>query len=116
MFPFGVTVTRLRRRMVPDPYSGEDTLGSWADADEALLVGVALAPLTPEEQATVDAHVARNSMTLLAGHGADILPTDRIRDTEGVVWDVDGYRADWRSPFTGHEFGSATRLHRTEEL
>lgn len=116
MFPFGVTVTRLRRQMVPDPYSGEDTLGSWDDAEESPLEGVALAPLTPEEQATVDAHVARNSMTLYAGHGADILPTDRIRDPEGVVWDVDGFRADWLNPFTGWEAGSATRLHRTEEL
>lgn len=115
-FRNGVTAIRLRRRMVEDPYSGEETLGDWSDADRLPLAGVAFAPLTPEEEQAVDARVARNSCNLFGAYGLDITPSDRIEDPSGTEWNVDGFRQDWRNPFTGWEAGSQTRLRRVKEL
>lgn len=114
MFSFGETVTRLRAPLASDPYSGEDTLEDWSNPSELPIPGCALVPVSSAEAPGVDRVELLTLRTLAAPFGADILPTDRIRDAAGTVWKVDGRRADFRSPFTGHEFGTTVALRLIE--
>lgn len=114
MFAFGESVTRLRAPMSEDPYSGELTAPDWDSASEAMISGCAIVPVSSDEAPTVGRAELLTLRTLLAPHGVDILPTDRVRDSAGVVWKVDGRRADWQSPFTGHVFGATVPLRLLE--
>lgn len=114
MFPFGETVTRLRAPLVADPYSAEGTAEDWSNPSELAIPGCAVAPVSSAEAPQVGRVELLTLRTLLAPFGADILPTDRIRDAAGTVWKVDGRRADFRSPFTGHEFGTTVALRLIE--
>lgn len=102
MFPLkhGETVVRVRRRMVLDPYSQEETLGSWEDADEAPIKGVAVAPTSSIEVDSESRQMVITGMSLYCGVDADVLPEDRIRARSGL-WEVEGERQEWVSPFTG---------------
>lgn len=113
MFPLrhGETVTRLRRQMVLDPYSEEETLGSWEDAAELQLVGVAIGPSSATELTTEDRQQVITVMALYGAQGLDVLPDDRIRARSGL-WEVRGEEQAWTNPFTGWSPGSEWQLRK----
>lgn len=113
MFPLkhGESVTRLRRVMVVDPYSNEETQGSWDAPDELELAGVAVGPSSTAELNTEDRSTVTTSMSLYGGQGLDVLPSDRIRARSGL-WDVVGDEMAYSNPFTGWDAGSEYQLRR----
>lgn len=113
MLAFGITVTRLRAPLAADPYSGEATARDWANAASASIMGCAINPGESSESRTVNREQITTSPTLYAPFGSDVLPSDRIV-AEGVTWEVDGRGGQWRSPFTGTEFGAAFPMHLVE--
>ena len=116
IFDHGVTVTRIRRRMVADPYSGEETLGDWSDPDELPIPGCAIAPLDSSEAVNVERELLTSYRNLYAPSGADVRAEDRIRDDKGVVWVVDGMPFDWHHPMTGWRPGLVASLKRAEAV
>jgi hypothetical protein len=102
MFPLanGETVIRLRRRMILDPYSGEETLGTWADADEHPIEGCAVAPSSTTAPVNDNRQMTITTMSVYGPADMDVLPHDRIRSRSGL-WEVDGENAAWANPFTG---------------
>jgi hypothetical protein len=113
MFPLrhGETVTRIRRQMVLDPYSEEETLGSWEDAAELPIEGVAIGPSSTIELNTEDRQQVITSMSLYGAQGLDVLPSDRIRARSGL-WDVVGEEQVWANPFTGWDPGSEYQIRK----
>lgn len=111
MFAHGETVTRIRAALVEDPYSTEDTLLDWTDAPEVDIPNVAVEP-RPSSEPVQD---ARNSVvsgfTLYMKTGGDLTPLDRVR-VRGVVYDIDGEIADWRSPYSGSRPGLVVQTKR----
>ncbi|WP_315913582.1 hypothetical protein [Arthrobacter sp. lap29] len=90
----------MRRKLVQDPYSGEMTQGSWADPDELAIEGASVAPSSTTEQQTSNRQTVITSMSVYGPPGMDVLPADRIRDSQGL-WEVTGETAAWKNPFTG---------------
>lgn len=92
-------IVRLRRRLVPDPMSGQDTLGSWDDADELELWGL-FAPGSTKEFPNVDIEAVSSLATVYfpregaAESAVDVVSTDRVR-VDDALWSVEGRRADW---------------------
>ena len=113
MFPIsnGETVTRLRRQMVLDQYSGESTQGSWDAPDELAVSGAAIAPSSTTEPLADNRRMVVTSMSLYCASGLDVKPDDRIRARSGV-WDVVGEEQMWSSPFTGWSPGSEYELRK----
>ena len=109
-FPHGKTVIRLRRRLVLDPYSGEETLADWSSPDELAIPGCALSALTSREAPNVDRDQLTSMATLLAPFDADIEPEDRIQTPNGTLWHVTGRPKRPESPFTGWRPGCVVPL------
>ena len=107
MFPLpdGETVVRLRRRMVEDPYSGEETLGDWAGPEESVVEGVAIAASSTVEPVNDSRAQVITQMSIYCGPDEDIRPEDRIRARSGV-WEVLGEIQAFPNPFTGWNPGS----------
>lgn len=95
-FGDGIVVTRIRRHLVSDPYSGEDTLGDWQHASLLAIGPCAFAP---------------DYATLYAPPRSDFRALDRVA-VGGSTWDVEGTPAEWRSPFSGREWGMVVSLRR----
>ena len=107
----GETVVRLRRRLVVDPYSEEETLADWDSADEASIKGVAIAPTSSVEVDEAGRQMVVSGMSLYCGVDADVLPEDRIMARSGL-WEVEGERLEWVSPFTGWAPGCQLSIRR----
>lgn len=111
IFPYGETVTRIR--VTPggrDPYG--DPIG---DVEEHVdITGCAVAPRQAGEQIGAGRIAVTSGLTVYVPPGADVLPSDRI-EVRGVVYEVEGEPAEWRSPFTGWEPGREVQLIRVEE-
>lgn len=107
MFPLpnGETVVRLRRKMVLDPYSQEETLGSWDDPDVLLIEGCAIAPSSSTEPRSENRQMVITGMSIYGPPDMDVLPHDRIRARTGT-WSVQGEAADWTNAFTGWRPGA----------
>ena len=116
MFGAGVPVVLVRRRLVVDPYSGEETLGDWANATRTTLAGCAVAPTSSEEAPNVDYDRLVSKRTVYAPYGVDIRPDDRLElpVPDGGIWQVDGYPSHWRNPYTGDKFGCIVVVTRVE--
>ena len=113
-FRYGVTVTRLRRQLVPDPYSGEDTLSDWSQATERAFAGCAVVPVSSEEAPTVDRQALASMRTLFAPYGSDFTPEDRVRLADGSIWNVAGHPEHWHNAFTDWHAGTVVHLKRQE--
>jgi hypothetical protein len=113
MFPLkhGETVKRVRRQMTTDPYSAEQTLGSWDAAPEITIEGTAIAPSSTSETTTDDRGQVITVMSLYGAQGLDVLPEDRIRARSGL-WDVVGEEQVWTNPFTGWSPGSEWQIRK----
>ncbi len=112
-FPYGRTVTVLRRGVEVEPYSGATSLGSWDMATGHPIHGCAIAPGVSSDESEVDRDRLDSHITVYAAWGVDILPTDRIVTPDGEVWDVDGLPAHWESPYTGRKFGAVITCKRS---
>lgn len=113
MFTAGETVVRLRRKLVLDPYSEQQTLGDWSDPDELPIVGAAVAPSSSFSVRDPSRSQVSYSMSLYAPTGSDVQAGDRIRSASGL-WLLDGGAMDWRNPFTGTTFGIELQATRVE--
>ena len=113
-FGSGVTVTRLRAPLASDAYSGAATVRNWAAAASTAIAGCAIDPGGSVEVRSVNRETVTTTPTLYAPFSADVLPSDRVTDPDGVTWEVTGRGARWRSPFTGSEFGSVFPLRLVE--
>lgn len=111
MFPLadGETVSRLRRRMVEDPYSSEETIGDWSDPESLTVEGVAIAPSSTVEPVNDSRAQVITQMSIYCGPDEDILPEDRIRARSGL-WDVQGEVQAFPNPLTGWNPGSELAL------
>jgi hypothetical protein len=111
-FPHGETVTIVRASATSaDPYG--NPVNNWSGATRTTVTGCAVAPRTSPESGGPDNPVAIIGLLVYAPSGTDIRATDRI-EARGETWEVDGIPGDWRSPFTGTEFGVEVALRRSE--
>ena len=113
MFPHGETATRLRAFRTLDPYSGEESEPDWDAAYELDIPGVGFNPGSSNEPTEVGRNAVITQPEVYAPTDADILAGDRLR-IRGLVFDVEGDPADWRSPFTGWAPGLVVKLKRVE--
>jgi hypothetical protein len=108
----GEVVTRLRR--VQD---GTDTYGDpvWSDTPaETSLPGAWFAPGGTQEPVEVGRAAVISVPTVYFPHSwPDIQPTDQLR-VRGVVYEVTGDPADWRSPVESRVGGLVVQLRRVE--
>jgi len=111
IFKHGETVTRLRRQLVADPYSGGDTQASWDAPLELTIEGVAIGPSSTTEQPSDERLMVTSSMSLYCASGLDVIPEDRILARSGL-WDVVGEEQAWSNPFTGWAPGSEYQLRK----
>lgn len=113
-FEFSQTVTRLRRAPVPGLYGGAPRLPDWGDLshppEETQISGVVIAPSDVAEKAGVGREIVTDYMSLLGPVDIDLAPSDRVRDGNGVVYEVIGHPRRFSSPFTGWDAGSETAL------
>ncbi len=113
MFAFGETVTRLRATPILDPYSNEVTGTDWATPDELDIAHVAVEPRPSSEPVQDARNAVVSGYTLYPPYACDISPADRVR-VRGEVFQVEGDRADWRSPYTGWTPGSVVQTKRVD--
>lgn len=113
-FEFPEQVVRLRREHVPHPYGGASQLADWADTDhppkESVLSGCVIAPVDSSETNGESREQVREFRVLYGPFDIDLLPTDRVRDEAGMVYEVIGYPRRWRNPFTGDQEGAEVEL------
>lgn len=110
--PRGETWTRLRRKFVLDPYSGEMVRGSWADPDRLEIEACAFAPALAREFPQVDREQLADIGTLYMPYQSDVTDGDRVEGPDGRVWSADASRSDWRNPYTGRTPGSTIPIKR----
>lgn len=109
----GETVVRLRRKLVHDPYSGEETLSDWEDVDELEIKGVAIAPTSSVEVDEAGRQMVVTGVSVYGASDADIAAEDRLRARSGL-WDVVGDYVVWRSPFTDWEPGAQASIRKVD--
>lgn len=107
-WPFGETVTRIRREPVlgPDGKPQRDSRGQPVyTQQETELKGCVVTPRQESPQVGGSQQQARDTVitgyTVYAPSGSDFATTDRVR-IRGEVCEITGEPGDWgRSPFTG---------------
>lgn len=104
----GETVTVVRAGSSTDPYSLE-TVTDWTSPTETDLPGCAFDPGTASEPASNWRLTFSATPTLYAPPGADITKRDRVI-VRGLLYEVSGEPADWRSPWTGQQMGLVVAL------
>lgn len=112
MFPmnFGEPVDRLRRKLFEDPYSGQLTPGDWDDPDRAEIDGGFVAQTNSVLGDDPLRQQVTTEMAFFCGIDEDVKAKDRIEESSGAVWEVDGRPARWKNPFTGWEAGLVSPL------
>lgn len=103
-FHAGVSVTRLRRPLVPDQYDpdGPGKLGPWSEATEVTLSYAFIASATSSENRTEDrVSVTTSKALFLTDQTADVRHGDRVRDHDGITYEVDARPAADTNPWTG---------------
>lgn len=90
----GETIIRIRRSMVHDPMSGQDTLGSWDDAARTEVHDCLFAPATSDQFPQVELEQLSQLGTLYMRLHADVRPLDRV-EVDGALWDVRGRPSNW---------------------
>lgn len=100
-FEYGQTVTRDRRKLIPDPYNPERMIpGPWSDVDSSDIeqAFIASSSSTPVSSATRTQTLTEKS--LYCQPDADVRAGDRIR-AGGEVYFVHAKPAGDVNPFTG---------------
>lgn len=116
MFPLanGETVTRVRRTLINDPFSGLPTKGDWTTATRLEIEGVSIQPSSTVEAVNDTRAQTITQMSLYCETGADVLPMDRIEARSGS-WEVRGELQDYKSGFTGWSPGSEFAIEKVRE-
>lgn len=111
MFSSPEPVTRLRRRLVLDPYSQEYTLADWTDPDRLPIDDAAVGPSSSVLVTDATRQQVDTSVSLYCLADADVEPGDRIvaRDR---TWEVEGEALAIVNPLTGWRAGREVRLGR----
>jgi len=104
------TVTRLRAAEAGTDRRGNAEPGEPTRLD---IDGCAVAPRGQGENRTEGRQAVTSGWTVYAPTGADVLATDQV-EVRGVVYEVDGEPADWRSPFSGRRPGLVFDVVRVE--
>lgn len=105
MYPFGETVVVRRATPVEDPYSGEVTDYSWADATDTEIPGCIVWPGETDEPNRVAREIVDVIITVAMPPGTDVTAQDRVV-VRGEVYEVDGAPFDYRHPMTGWRPGT----------
>lgn len=112
MFPHGELVEVLTAGQVVDPYSGEPVV-SWDAPTTVQVPGCGVEP-RPSSEPTAD---ARNSVvsgfTLYLPPDVAVTAGSRVR-VRGLVHEVLGEPAAWRSPYSGWAAGVVVQTRRVE--
>ncbi|MET4094569.1 hypothetical protein [Arthrobacter sp. UYCu712] len=99
--PFGGAVERLRRRLVVDPYSREQTQADWTDPLRLSLDGAFVASSSGTAQVSEDrSYIITTKSLYLTDAGADVLAGDRIVSA-GITYKVPTKPEADTNPFTG---------------
>lgn len=104
-FPFGATVTLVRRVK-----SGEDAFGNDTFSTTSQTVVGAYSPGGSSEQVQGQ-DVVVTQPTVYLPTGTDLRAVDAI-DIGGERFEVDGTPGEWQNPFTGWRPGLEVRLRR----
>jgi hypothetical protein len=114
-FPYGVTVTRERRKLIPDPYNPDQQIpGDWSDPDLLEIDDAAVL-----SSSTVGTNDATRTQTLtakslyLTDPTADVLNGDRVRVGDDI-WYVNARPAADTNPWTGWQPAVEIPLDLTE--
>lgn len=116
MFPLahGEDVTRLRRTLIEDPFSGLPTRGDWTNADRLTIEGVSIQPSSTVEAVNDSRAQVITQMSLYCETGSDVLSMDRIEAASGL-WEVQGEIQNYASGFTGWSPGSEFAIKKVKE-
>ncbi len=101
-FPFGETVYRDRRKLIPDPYNPAEMIyGPWADPDTIELPGSFVASSSSSSLSNATRTQILTSKSLyLSDPSADVRAGDRIRAAEST-YQVNVRPSADVNPFTG---------------
>lgn len=111
MFAYGETVAFLTAGAATDEYG--NTVESWTAPTEAQVKGVGVEPRPLTESNEDSRNAVTSGFTLYVPPGVTVRPAQRAR-VRGVVYEVLGEPAVWRSPFTGWEPGSVVQVGRVD--
>lgn len=97
--PSGETVVRLRS-------AERDKFGDRPEVDDELEITNVGVDWESTDENTAFREATTSQVVIWAPRGADILPVDRVRLSDGSVWRVVG-RPMWNGihPMNGHDFG-----------
>jgi hypothetical protein len=95
--------SRQRRKTVVDPYDPTNvTIGDWSDPDILPVSGYVHTVTSSEQPGDPSrSEVVSTAEFVTDDLKADIKRGDRIVSTDGRKWDVQGFPARDRNPFTG---------------
>jgi hypothetical protein len=99
-FAHGQSVTRLRARMVADPYSGENTARSWDDPESLVIENAYVAASSSTRNTSATRAQALTDKSLYCQPDADVRLGDRVV-AGGLVYEVDGRPSADTNPFSG---------------
>lgn len=113
-FPYGETVYRDRRPMVPDQYNPDRTVpGAWSDADTIELEDAFIASSSSAAaQDATRSQVLQSKSLYLTDPTADVATGDRIRAGSAAFYVNEIPEADV-NPFTGWQPAKEIPLDRT---
>lgn len=109
MYAFGETVTVRRAEVVEDPYSGEPTGLSWANATDTEIPGCVVWPGETDEPNRVGREIVDVVLTVAMPPGTDVTAEDRVV-VRGQVLEVAGQPFEYVNPFTGWRPGVVVPL------
>lgn len=104
----------IRPGVKPDPYTPGGTIPDWDNTTEATVAGFLSHDTTAEAPDLNRASLNEAAILTIPGPDADIARGDRVRDTDGREWQVDGHPRRDINPFTGWAPSTAVRLQRWE--
>lgn len=112
MFPRGETVEVLTAGEVVDPYSGEPVV-SWDDPTTVQVAGCGVEPRPSTEPVQDARNAVVSGFTLYLPADVAVSAGSRVR-VRGLVHEVLGEPAVWRSPITGWAPGVVVQTQRVE--
>ena len=99
--PFGQTVTRLRRKLTPNPYNpAREIPGAWADADSVTISNAFVASSSSSRARDATRTQILTTKSLYCAPTADVREGDRVR-ADGIDYEVTSKPSADTSPFSG---------------
>lgn len=112
MYPYGVTVTRLRATQTTNGYGNTEL--SWDNPHRLDFPGCAVAPRTEDEERERGRQGVIIGWTVYIPQvPADVRFDDRMEIPAGV-FEVEGDPGPWHNPYTGHQPGTVVNLRRVD--